>query len=46
MQWHSMTIEETVKQLNTSLSRGLASEEVLKRQKTYGLNRLEVKKGK
>lgn len=46
MEWHSLSIEETVKQLNTSLSRGLTSEEVLKRQKTYGPNRLEVKKGK
>ena len=46
MEWHSMSVEETVKQLNTSLSRGLTSEEVLKRQKTYGPNRLEVKKGK
>ena len=46
MQWHSMSVEETVKQLKTSLSRGLTSEEVLKRQKTYGPNHLEVKKGK
>lgn len=46
MEWHSMSIEETVKQLNTSLSRGLTSQEVIKRQKTYGLNRLEVKRGK
>ena len=46
MEWHSISIEETVKKLNTSLSRGLTSQEVIKRQKTYGLNRLEVKKGK
>jgi Ca2+-transporting ATPase len=46
MQWHSMSIQETLKRLNVSVNRGLSVKEVRKRQQNYGLNMLEAKKGK
>ncbi len=46
MQWHTMSIEETLKELNTSIEQGLSVKEAKHRQQTYGKNILEVKKGK
>ena len=46
MYWHSMSIEETIKELNASINSGLSGKEVKQRQQTYGLNQLEAKKGK
>lgn len=43
--WHSITNEEALRELNSSLS-GLTGKEVLKRQKKYGFNLLEAKKKK
>lgn len=46
MHWHSLSIEETIKELKTDLKHGLSKNEVLERQKIYGKNILEAKKGK
>lgn len=46
MHWHSLSIEETLKQLDVSVNKGLSTKEVKQRQQTYGLNQLEAKKGK
>ncbi len=46
MQWHNMSIEEALKELNTSIDHGLTTKEAKRRQQTYGRNILEVKKGK
>lgn len=44
--WHTMSIEEVSKKLNTNPTKGLSSKEVNKRQKLYGKNQLEEKKKK
>ena len=46
MHWHSLSIEETLKRLDVQLNSGLSTKEVKKRQETFGLNRIEEKKGK
>jgi Ca2+-transporting ATPase len=46
MHWHSLSIEETLKELNVSLDHGLSTKEVKLRQQRYGRNLLEAKKGK
>jgi Ca2+-transporting ATPase len=46
MQWHSISIDETLKKLDVSLEQGLTAKEVKQRQQTYGRNILEAKKGK
>ncbi len=46
MQWHSMSIAETLKELDSSIDHGLTAKEAKRRQQTYGKNILEVKKGK
>lgn len=46
MNWHSMSIEKTLKALNTSQTQGLSSKEAAKRLKKYGYNILEKKKEK
>jgi Ca2+-transporting ATPase len=46
MQWHSMSIEETLKKLNVSPNKGLPEKEAKKRQQSHGLNMLEAKKGR
>ena len=46
MQWHSLSIEDTIKELDVSLDLGLSSHEISQRQKTYGKNILQAKKGK
>ena len=43
--WHTLTKEETLGQLNTT-SPGLSDDEVAKRQKEHGPNRLEEAKSK
>lgn len=45
MHWHCLSIEETLKELDVSLNNGLSEKEAKQRQQTYGLNRLEAKKG-
>ncbi|MHC1636664.1 MAG: cation-translocating P-type ATPase [Candidatus Nezhaarchaeales archaeon] len=40
--WHSLTAEEAIKELNSSV-KGLSSEEAKKRLSKYGLNEVEVK---
>lgn len=45
MQWHSMSIEETLHKLDVTLDQGLTEKEVKLRQQTYGSNILEAKKG-
>ena len=42
--YHTISIRETEKKLNTNISRGLSSKEVLSRRKIYGLNKLQEKK--
>jgi Ca2+-transporting ATPase len=46
MLWHSLSIEETLKELGVTLDRGLSGKEVKARQQTYGKNILTAKKGK
>lgn len=46
MVYHNKSIQETLKALNVSEQSGLSSKEALKRQKKYGYNILETKKGK
>jgi Ca2+-transporting ATPase len=46
MHWHSLSIEESLKQLDVSLDHGLTAKEAKQRQQTYGKNILEAKKGK
>lgn len=44
--WFNKKIEDVEKELNTDLEKGLATEEVQKRQEKYGLNELKAKKKK
>ena len=44
--WHTMSVFDTLKKLNTNISSGLSSKEAIKRQKEYGLNKLEEGKKK
>jgi Ca2+-transporting ATPase len=46
MQWHSISIEETLKKLDVSMDQGLSIKEAKLRQQTFGRNILEAKKGK
>ncbi|MDF2543581.1 MAG: hypothetical protein K0S47_3299 [Herbinix sp.] len=46
MNWHSMSTEETLKELDVSAQKGLSIKDVKQRQQTYGKNVLEAKKGK
>lgn len=46
MHWHSMSVEDTVRKLGTDIKKGLLPEEVRERQKLYGKNIIEAKKGK
>ncbi len=46
MQWHTMSIEKALKELNSNIDYGLTTKEAKRRQQTYGKNILEVKKGK
>ena len=44
--WHTMSVDDVSKKLNTNISKGISEKEALKRQKTYGLNKLDEKKKK
>ncbi len=44
--WHTISVFDTMKKLNTNLSYGLSSKEANKRQKEYGLNKLDEGKKK
>jgi len=46
MHWHSLSIEETIRELKTDINKGLSQNDVKERQKQYGKNILEAKKGK
>ena len=46
MHWHSISIEDTVRELKTDIKHGLSMKEVQERQKLYGKNVIDVKKGK
>lgn len=46
MNWHSLSIEETLKELGVSLDVGLSNDEVRQRLATYGKNILTAKKSK
>ncbi len=44
--WFNLSVEETVKQLDTNEKKGITKEEAKKRQAEYGLNELAAKKKK
>lgn len=46
MNWHNLSIEESLKELNTSKASGLSEKEVSKRLHKYGNNVLETQKSK
>ena len=46
MHWHSITIEDTIRELKTDIKQGLTLKEVQERQKLYGKNIIDSKKGK
>lgn len=46
MHWHSISIEDTLRELNTDVKQGLSLEESKKRQQLYGKNIIDAKKGK
>lgn len=46
MQYHCLSIEESLKELKTGAASGLSSKEAQKRQKQYGFNLLDAKKNK
>ncbi|HPU62861.1 MAG TPA: calcium-translocating P-type ATPase, SERCA-type [Mobilitalea sp.] len=46
MHWHSLSIEETIRELKTDIKKGLSQNEVKERQKQYGKNIIDAKKGK
>ncbi len=46
MNWHSLSVEETLKKLEGSREKGLSTKEAKDRQQIYGKNMLTAKKGK
>lgn len=46
MHWHSISIEDTIRELKTDIRRGLSQKDVQERQKLYGKNIIDTKKGK
>jgi len=44
--WFNMSVEDTIKKLNTDVENGLTSNDVKERQEKYGLNELQAKKKK
>ncbi len=42
--WHTQTVDEVKKALNTNIYTGLSEKEILKRRKKYGFNKLAEKK--
>lgn len=46
MHWHSISIEDTIREMKTDIRHGLTLEEVHERQRLYGKNIITAKKGK
>ena len=46
MNWFNLSVDETLKELETNVDNGLTIEEVKKRQEKYGLNELKAKRKK
>ncbi len=46
MHWHTISIEDTLRELKTDINQGLIQEDVLERQRLYGKNIIDAKKGK
>ncbi|HHT97843.1 MAG TPA: calcium-translocating P-type ATPase, PMCA-type [Clostridiales bacterium] len=46
MNWHSVSIKEALMTLNVTADKGLNSQEIMRRQKTFGMNVLNEKKSK
>lgn len=46
MHWHSISIEDTIRELKTDIKQGLSLTDVQERQRLYGKNIIDVKKGK
>lgn len=46
MKWHSLPIEEILKQFNVKVNTGLSNAKIINNRKKYGLNKLEIKKNK
>ena len=46
MHWHSISIEDTLRKMNTDVKQGLTLNDVQERQRLYGKNILETRKGK
>lgn len=46
MHWHSISIEDTLRELNSDIKSGLSLEEAKRRQELYGKNIIDAKKGK
>jgi plasma-membrane calcium-translocating P-type ATPase len=46
MQWHSISVDETLNKLGVSLDQGLSTKEATDRQQAFGKNILATKKGK
>lgn len=46
MNWHSISIKEALMELNVTANNGLNSQEIMRRQKTFGMNVLNEKKSK
>ena len=44
--WHSISIEDTLRKMNTDVKQGLTLNDVQERQRLYGKNILETRKGK
>ena len=46
MHWHSISIEDTLRELNTDIRNGLTQVDIQERQRLYGRNILDAKKDK
>ncbi|MDD4113108.1 MAG: calcium-translocating P-type ATPase, PMCA-type [Herbinix sp.] len=46
MHWHSISIEDTLRELKADVNQGLIQEDILERQRLYGRNIIDAKKGK
>ncbi|NLK99816.1 MAG: calcium-translocating P-type ATPase, PMCA-type [Clostridiales bacterium] len=46
MHWHSISIEDTLREMKTDIKQGLTQQDIQERQKLYGKNIIDAKKGK
>lgn len=46
MHWHSISIEDTIRELKTDVRQGLSQKDIQERQRLYGKNIIDGKKGK